>query len=444
MNSIASYQNNVNLTLRDTKKGVPEGFLYSDLAAATSAAEKPSQDVQKGGLFTYPDHNAQTLGDSEGSLGTTTKSCKQDIEDKRLRGEKRQQKQEIARKLVGGRLEQCGRIPVPDRITGYYEERMIHVPDDVRSVHVLKNGESFSFGGLMHCGSVWSCPTCASIITEYRRNELIEAHASAIAQGLFISMLTLTVPHYAKDRLEDVLSGIQKALRTMKNRKPFKKFAQELELTGNIRTLEVTYGVNGWHPHFHILLFTKKLLSDDGLKKLKEVLLSQWQAACVSSGLPCPNEHGLDLVDGAWAASYVTKWGIEEEMTKGSLKKGKKAGHVSPFALLDMYAEGDEDSGKRFQEYARVFKGRRQLVWSKGLRELLGVGKQKSDEAIIDEVESKSEVFMKISYSDFKRILAHNKQAECLFMCNFGVDAVNAWLADLRRRDCSFYFPPIT
>jgi hypothetical protein len=436
LNSIASYQNNVNLTLWDTKKGVSEGFLYRDSAAI----EKPFNDVQKEGFFTYPDHNAQTLGDSPGSLGTITKSCKQDIEDKRLRIEKRQKKQEVARNLVGGRLETCGRVPVP--VT--YNGDIIHIPDGERSIHILKNDESFIFGGLMRCGSVWSCPTCASIITEYRRNELIEAHASAIAQGLFISMLTLTVPHYAKDRLEDVLSGIQKALRTMKNRKPFKKLAEEIELVGNIRTLEVTYGENGWHPHFHILLFTKKLLSDDGLKTLKEVLLSQWQAACVSSGLPCPNVHGVDLVDGAWAAAYVTKWGIEEEMTKGSLKNGKKAGHVSPFALLDIYAEGDENAGKRFQEYARVFKGRRQLVWSKGLRELLEVGKQRSDEGVIEEVEKKSEVFMKISYDDFKRILAHNKQAECLFMCNFGVAAVNAWLADLRRQDCSFHFPPIT
>lgn len=440
MNIITSDQNNVNLTLWDTKKGVSEGFLYSNVAAATQVEEKPFAEAQNGGLFSYPDYNAQTMGDSSGSLGIITKSCKQDIDEKRERHEKRQQKQDIARKLVGGRLETCGRVPVPVNHDG----GIIHIPNEHRSIHVLKNGENFSFGGLMHCGSVWSCPTCASKITEYRRNELIEAHASALAQGLFIYMLSLTVPHYANDRLEDVLEGIQKALRTMKNRKAFKKLAQEIGLVGNIRTLEVTYGINGWHPHFHNLLFTKKALSDDEIKKLKEVLLSQWQAACVSSGLPCPNEHGLDLVDGTWAAAYVAKWGIEEEMTKGLLKNGKKAGHVSPFALLDMYAEGDEAAGKRFQEYARVFKGRRQLVWSKGLRELLGVSKQKSDEAIIEEVESKSEVFMKISYDDFKRILAHNKQAECLFMCNLGVAAVNAWLADLRRRDCSFSYPPIT
>lgn len=440
MNIIASNQNNVNLTLWDTKKGVSGGFLYSDMAAATVVSEKPLQEGQKGGLFTYPDHNAQTLGDSSGSLGNITKSCKQDAEEKRLRLEKRQQKQDIARKLVGGRLETCGRVPVPVNHDG----GIIHIPNEHRSIHVLKNGENFSFGGLMHCGSVWNCPTCASIITEFRRNELIEAHAFALAQGLCISMLTLTVPHYSKDHLEDVLNGIQKALRTLKNRKPFKKFTEEIELVGNIRTLEATYGENGWHPHFHILLFTKKLLSDDFLKTLKEVLLSQWQSACVSSGLPCPNEHGLDLVNGTWAAAYVTKWGIEEEMTKGLLKKGKKAGHVAPFALLDMYAEGDEEAGKRFQEYARVFKGRRQLVWSKGLRAMLGVSIQKSDEAIIEEVENKSEVFMKISYDDFKRILAHNKQADFLFTCNSGVTAVQAWLADLRRLDCSFHFPPIT
>jgi hypothetical protein len=251
-------------------------------------------------------------------------------------------------------------------------------------------------------------------------------------------MMTLTVPHYAKDRLEDVLNGIQKALRTMKNRKKYKIIAVEIGLIGNIRTLEVTHGSNGWHPHFHILLFTKRILSDDELKNLKGCLLLQWQAACVSNGLPCPNEHGLDIVNGTWAAAYVTKWGIEEEMTKGLLKQGMKSGHVSPFGLLDLYAEGDEKAGKQYQEFAKVFKGRRQLVWSKGLRDLLGVGKQKSDEAILEEVESKSEVFMKISYNDFQMILHQNKQSEFFFICSFGVDAVKTWLAGLHRSDLSF------
>jgi len=37
--------------------------------------------------------------------------------------------------------------------------------------------------------------------------------------------------------------------------------------------------------------------------------------------LPAPSmEHGLDLRDGKYADKYVSKWGIEHELTKGHVK----------------------------------------------------------------------------------------------------------------------------
>jgi hypothetical protein len=309
------------------------------------------------------------------------------------------------------------------------------IPDHLRAIEILKNGENFSFGGLMMCGSVWICPVCASIITEHRRQELKQAHIAAAAMGLSISMLTLTVPHYAKDNLEDVLEGIKKALRRFKNSRAFKKITAGIGLVGNIRCLEPTYGVNGWHPHFHILWFTRSELNDQELYLLSQSLLSLWQKACVSSGLSCPNNHGLDLVNGTWASAYISKWGMEEEMTKGHLKQGVKEGHVSPFGLLDQYAEGDKNAGRNFQEYAKVFKGKRQLVWSKGLRELLKVGNQIPDDQIIVEQERTCEVFMKISYEDYKKLLSHEKRLECLRLCVQGEQAVRAFIDDLHNKD---------
>lgn len=411
------------MTLFDSKNDVSGGFLYFN-----------SKIDQNEGFSPYLESNAQTTGDFPGALGIYTKSCKQDNEEKRLWIEKREQRQEVARNLIGGRCEICGRVPIPvDR-----DGKMIHMPEELRNTQILKNEENFFFGGLMRCGSVWSCPDCASIISEFRRKELKEAFDSALLQGLSISMMTLTVPHYAKDSLENVLKDIQISLRTMKNRKHFKDFAKKVGLVGNIRALEVTYGKNGWHPHFHILLFTEKNI-DAELDEFKKYLLSHWQAACVSTGLPCPNEHGLDLVNGTWAASYVSKWGIAEEMTKGHLKNGVKEGHVSPFGLLDLYAEGDKSAGERFKEYAKVFKGRRQLVWSKGLRKMLKVNEHISDEKIIEEVEKKAEVFMTISYKDFKNILKHGKKAEFLStICPKGEEAVRAWLRELDSLDVTF------
>ena len=43
------------------------------------------------------------------------------------------------------------------------------------------------------------------------------------------------------------------------------------------------------------------------------------EKACEKAGLDQPSyEHGLDLRNGQKAASYVAKWGLEHEMTKGT------------------------------------------------------------------------------------------------------------------------------
>ena len=129
-------------------------------------------------------------------------------------------------------------------------------------------------------------------------------------------------------------------------------------------------------------------------------------------------------------------------MTKGHLKQGIKDGHVSPFGLLDLYGEGDENAGRKFQEFTKVFKGKRQLVWSKGLRDLLKVGEQKPDEEIINEIEKASKEVMKISYPDFQQIVKHKKEVDFLCqVCAQGKEAIRAFINNLYHSNCSFRPP---
>jgi plasmid rolling circle replication initiator protein Rep len=368
----------------------------------------------------------------DASLGIVTISCKQSESVEVTEGNKKHIKQKLARVLVGGRLNQCCRTPVPLKIGNEY------ISDSMKFIDVYKNKlvNKFSFGGLMKCGSVWICPVCASEITEVRRIELKEAVESWKSTAEHdVYMLTLTVPHYAKDSLEVVLDGITQAFRKLTNRKGFKQFSSEIGLQGRVRTLEVTYGQNGWHPHFHVLLFVDKKIDSEQLQSLKNILLSQWQSACVSSGLPIPNEHGLDLVNGAQAAAYVSKWGIEEEMTKGHLKQGKKDGHVSPFGLLDLYAEGDTMAGDKFKEFTECFKGKRQLVWSPGLREMVGLKKEKTDEEIAEQISSGSELFARVPVLTWKKIVEADRVCELLKVCESGKEAVDAWLQEIHDYD---------
>ncbi|MBM7457299.1 plasmid rolling circle replication initiator protein Rep, partial [Oceanisphaera litoralis] len=56
-----------------------------------------------------------------------------------------------------------------------------------------------------------------------------------------------------------------------------RKLCPHSEIHGYIRALEVTHGENGFHPHFHIIMFTSK---DLGSSVLEHVYGQSWQRAC--------------------------------------------------------------------------------------------------------------------------------------------------------------------
>ena len=178
----------------------------------------------------------------------------------------------------------------------------------------------FHYGGLITCGSIWACPICASKISERRKGELIQAMANWRQIGGEILFLTQTIPHYAHDHLKPLLAKFGRARRLMRNRATWRTWAKPVGLQGIIKALEITHTKNGWHIHTHELLFVRP-----GLECLVEAerLLPFWQSACVTAGLPEPNGHGLTVEDGSKASAYVTKWGIEDELTKAHIKKSK-------------------------------------------------------------------------------------------------------------------------
>ena len=97
----------------------------------------------------------------------------------------------------------------------------------------------------------------------------------------------------------------------------------------------------------------------------------------------------FDVRGAADAGNYVAKWGAAEELALGERKKGRLG--RTPFQLLQDYAEGgDANAGALFTEFAKVFKGRRQLVWSRGLKALAGI-EEKSDERIAEEDAKRAE-----------------------------------------------------
>ena len=100
-----------------------------------------------------------------------------------------------------------------------------------------------------------------------------------------------------------------------------------------------------------------------------ESLYLRWAECCKRAGLGEPSRaHGLKLHDGSKAAAYASKWGLEDEMTKGHTKKALHG--ETPFDFLRSFlADGeDKQAAALFREFAETFKGKRQLHWSRGSR----------------------------------------------------------------------------
>ena len=254
------------------------------------------------------------------------------------------------------------------------------VPDQEIQVRRGATTDKAFYHGLQVCAMPWTCPVCASKISERRRQEVARAIKQAEALGLEVRLLTLTIPHGVGDDVSSMVDAMTKAWSRLWSGRQGVELRESLLLAGHIRALEVTHGANGFHPHFHALLFVWPGRTRD---ENWEVLAKRWQKLAVRSGLPAPDlVRGCRVDDGEKASAYVAKgvWGLESEVTKGHVKKGKR-GSRSPFDLLRDYMAGDKKAGALWRVYADAFAGRRQLYWSNGLKKLLAIA-ELSDEEI--------------------------------------------------------------
>ena len=243
-----------------------------------------------------------------------------------------------------------------------------------------KGGEKVGIHGLQTCGSVWHCPVCSGRISEVRRREMNTALENARKQGLSVFLVTLTFRHSAGEPLAETLEALKVAAKSWREHRAFKRF-RKAGLVGTIVATELTHGSNGWHPHLHILVFWEggKAEGQAALEALRE----PWLASLAGRGRTGMGA-AYDVQDGTQAGQYVAKWGAAEEMTLGNKKEGKRAGR-SPFQLLDSAAFSRSDRALFF-EYGLAVKGRRQLVWTRGLKDRFGVD-DVSDEAAAEAVE---------------------------------------------------------
>lgn len=296
-------------------------------------------------------------------------------------------------------------------------DKCLHLRSKGQQIQVLKSKEhkTAMYTGLQTCGSVWACPVCAAKISERRRLELLSAMTAHQAQGGQVWLATFTTPHHLGDDLAEVLAGQAKALSYLNGDRASRKLFAQMGCIGSVRALEVTHGRkravnNGWHPHYHVLLFVAR---DLALEDFRAPLYDRWLSACTKAGVKPPSyEHGVRLDDGSKAAAYASKWGLESEMTKGHIKKAMDG--ETPFDFLRAYLEDtDKQAGALFIEFATVFKGKRQLFWSKGLKARFKIG-EKNDEELAAEQDDHAVLLGTITLEQWRAVLKNHARATVL------------------------------
>lgn len=314
---------------------------------------------------------------------------------------------------------------VKDSGTEYPAYRVVRcgvgVVDQKKGVEVYRalQHKRAHFGGIVQCGSVWHCPVCARKIAVRRRAELVVATNRMNESGGVCGLLTCTVPHAASDSCTEVLDRLQRLFDRLNAGKSARLFRERFAVAGQIRALEFTKGVNGWHPHVHSLLFCERPLV---WSEVGDSLWARWAAAARKEyGWELPR-LALDVRGGNAAGDYVGKWGLEYEVAGGSLKSAR-GDSFTPFGLLGQYSDGDKAAGESWVEYATAvsrmgenrIESTRQLVWSRGLKARFSI-EELSDEQIAEAQEEPAVLLGSLSFDQWLKVLGQPFDARVVLL----------------------------
>lgn len=124
------------------------------------------------------------------------------------------------------------------------------------------------------CSNNRFCPNCKLLDISKFIHNFREVYEDYLTRGYHFYMLTLTIPSCSGTDLKNTLDKLTKSFRKLtekyvydyEDRKSFKDRTFKFE--GGIKVLEITYNKeNGFHPHYHCVVFTNYQIPYDLLRK---------------------------------------------------------------------------------------------------------------------------------------------------------------------------------
>jgi hypothetical protein len=329
--------------------------------------------------------------------------------------------------------QQCGLYPSP--IHGGWVE-----------VYVGPQGAHFS--GVKTCSRIWLCPVCSATIRQARAREIEYGATMQLAMKGGLAFGTLTLPHERKDRLSASYDACRLGYKAVREDRSVRACMKDLGINGTIRSTEVTYGGNGWHPHQHLLWFLRRPLTVQEAGQLQVEMLRAWNGHLGRIGWPPASKRRGCLVlpvalerGGTSVAAYLSKvqdsYGegssVSREMARGDLKSGKKKSRT-PFEVAAGAVEGSPQDRARWLEYADATKGRRAIEWSRGLKGRLGV-LEVDDEQLQEIEQMRGERTASLSPQSYRLVARYGADALLLDLAeDGGATAVYELVTQLQRK----------
>ena len=333
--------------------------------------------------------------------------------------------------------------------------RDAHFQNEKGNVEIKETENTRRLKGLKSCGSNSACPVCASKLSSIRSNQLKELMEAGKNNSRSYMMVVSTIPHKPNEALEITLNQVIDMSRYIFKRKEwteFKKITQCRFVHGGLENMvSFKNGLIDWHPHKNYLLdfdipisevikvlklenelelrmYVSRLMTSLGQKYLdlrkidKELLSPYYEQDSKSKRLHVKAgvSASLDFVD-----DYITKWGLDAEMTGGIYKDGRFDGSLDengsfknsfhPFNLLDFLHNENKDTDnkfkyqciKAFQEFVLASKGKWWFYFAKGAvsyyNENYGTEiKVKSDELELIDLEDDGENIYNLSSDEWR------------------------------------------
>lgn len=286
------------------------------------------------------------------------------------------------------RLRKCGKVTV--RPSGL--------------VDVRKTGDAVGFAGLATCSSVHACPVCNAKIQAVRRLEIGVAISAGAAAGS-VAFGAYTLRHNRGQDLDHLWRSLSYCFDRVNQDKTVRAMRADLGRYGYIRAQETTYGAFGWHPHSHPLVFFDRRISPSDLQRLQCEEFRAWRAAATRRNLEAPTLEAQSLklvtdpsevLSDYLAKSVFDPKAVGLEMTASQTKNGR-AGSRTPWQILaDFQRTADTADLALWHAWEYGFKGKRALVWSRGLKARLRIEDREDQEIAEEEIGDELDVILSV------------------------------------------------